>query len=139
VADNPPVAARVVAFNRGTCGGMRSYNAIEWFFPRYGESFSPSQFIRTCSTNRMRVQAPHEEHCPDVTLSDGVTVLSEIDTIHVTCPDADALITQAPVLENASGGPFAFGAYRYGTQGPIGGLPTLFDCQPPARPSGGSL
>src|SRR5271157_5255980 len=28
--------ARVVAFHLGSCRGRRSYNALEWYFPKYG-------------------------------------------------------------------------------------------------------
>ncbi len=49
VADAIPEQATVVAFNLGTCKGMRSYNAVEWYFPQHGEEFDPKTYRNTCT------------------------------------------------------------------------------------------
>jgi hypothetical protein len=42
--------ATVVAFNLAMCHGVRSYNAIQWFFPQRGEKFNPGRwYINTCT------------------------------------------------------------------------------------------
>ncbi len=42
-------SATVVAFNLDTCKGKPSYNAVEWYFPQYGESFNPKSYIDDCA------------------------------------------------------------------------------------------
>jgi hypothetical protein len=49
VANGHKAAARVVAFSLGTCNGYRTYTAIEWYFPQYGESFNPRSYINICT------------------------------------------------------------------------------------------
>jgi hypothetical protein len=49
VADGHKASARVVAFSLGTCNGYRTYTAIEWYFPQYGESFNPRSYINVCT------------------------------------------------------------------------------------------
>jgi hypothetical protein len=34
-------SAVIVLFKLGTCHGRRAYNAIQWYFPEYGEHFNP--------------------------------------------------------------------------------------------------
>jgi hypothetical protein len=41
--------ARVVAFKLGTCGSVRAYTAIEWFFPTYGETFETHTYMNACT------------------------------------------------------------------------------------------
>lgn len=41
--------ATVVAFNLGTCRGKLMYQAIEWFFPKYGQKFDPGTYINICT------------------------------------------------------------------------------------------
>jgi hypothetical protein len=33
--------AVIVAFKLGSCHGRRAYNAVQWYFPEYGEHFNP--------------------------------------------------------------------------------------------------
>lgn len=41
--------ARVVAFNLGLCNGSRSYMAIEWYFPQYGQTFNSKSSRNSCT------------------------------------------------------------------------------------------
>jgi hypothetical protein len=41
--------ATVVAFDLGTCDGKLMYQAIEWYFPQHGQSFSPSTYQDICT------------------------------------------------------------------------------------------
>jgi hypothetical protein len=43
--------ARVVAFDLGTCRGKLVYQAVEWYFPQYGQTFNSSTYINTCTHN----------------------------------------------------------------------------------------
>jgi len=42
----------VVAFNRGTCAGQPSYNAVEWYFPQHGQQFSSDRYFNACTGQR---------------------------------------------------------------------------------------
>jgi hypothetical protein len=39
-AEGHRAAAVVVLFRLGTCRGRRAYNAVQWYFPEYGERFN---------------------------------------------------------------------------------------------------
>lgn len=41
--------ATIVAWNRGLCRGRLAYQAIEWYFPRQGQSFDPTTYINICT------------------------------------------------------------------------------------------
>ncbi len=40
-AEGHRAAAVIVAFKLGRCHGRRAYNAVQWYFPEYGEHFNP--------------------------------------------------------------------------------------------------
>ena len=39
-ADGHRATAVIVAFKLGTCHGRPAYNAVQWFFPEYGDHFN---------------------------------------------------------------------------------------------------
>lgn len=41
--------ATVVAFRLGTCEGQYMYQAVEWYFPESGGSFSPGAYLDVCA------------------------------------------------------------------------------------------
>lgn len=41
--------ATVVAFDLETCEGQYMYQAIEWYFPESGGSFSPGNYLDVCA------------------------------------------------------------------------------------------
>jgi hypothetical protein len=41
--------ARIVLFHRGRCHGRPAYNAIERYYPRHGQKFSPGDDINACT------------------------------------------------------------------------------------------
>jgi hypothetical protein len=49
VAYAVPEGATVVAFHLGSCKGVLSYNAVEWFFPLQGQEFDPTSYRNTCT------------------------------------------------------------------------------------------
>ncbi len=42
-------SATIVAFDLGTCDGKLMYQAVEWYFPKNGQTFNPSQFEDICN------------------------------------------------------------------------------------------
>jgi hypothetical protein len=131
VADNGIVpGARVVAFHLGRCRGRPSYNALEWYFPKYGQSFNPKQYIDTCTGNYVGAEPPATA-CPDVRLADGAGTATEVKAIDMSCASARAIIAETNTTPYvAKGGRFLQAGFRCGTEGSVGGLPdALFDCQ----------
>jgi hypothetical protein len=49
IAQGTQEPATVVAFDLGTCDGKLMYQAIEWYFPQHGQSFSSSTYQDICT------------------------------------------------------------------------------------------
>jgi hypothetical protein len=49
VAQGKQALATVVAFNLGRCGGKFMYQALNWYFPEYGQTFNPNSYINICT------------------------------------------------------------------------------------------
>jgi hypothetical protein len=49
VAQGTEESATVVAFDLGTCDGKLMYQAVEWYFPQHGQSFSPNTYEDICT------------------------------------------------------------------------------------------
>ncbi len=49
VAQGTEETATVVAFDLGTCDGKLMYQAVEWYFPENGQSFSPGTYEDICT------------------------------------------------------------------------------------------
>jgi hypothetical protein len=131
VAGNPLTSgARVVAFHLGTCRGHPSYNAIEWYFPKYGQTFNPHTYINICAGKYVGA-APPETECPDVALANRAGMATEVKAIHITCAAASTIIAETNTTQFGTGeGRFTQAGFRCGTEGTGGGLPNaLFDCQ----------
>ncbi|HXP98554.1 MAG TPA: hypothetical protein VN845_00650 [Solirubrobacteraceae bacterium] len=98
---NPQVAVRVIAFHLGTCRGYLSYNALEWYFPQYGETFKPGDYTNTCTHTAVeREPPPPPVKCPDATLA-GEGTATEMSVQGMSCTSASQLIAESPA------GPFA--------------------------------
>ena len=48
-ADGTSATATVEAFKLGMCQGKLEYQAVEWYFPQYGQSFDPNQYMNICT------------------------------------------------------------------------------------------
>jgi hypothetical protein len=49
VAASKKEPATIVAFRLGTCDGRLMYEAVEWYFPESGQSFSSSHYENVCT------------------------------------------------------------------------------------------
>lgn len=49
VATGTQQPVTIVGFNRGPCGGVVMYRAVEWYFPGHDEHFNPKQYENICS------------------------------------------------------------------------------------------
>jgi hypothetical protein len=85
-----------VAFHRGTCRGRRSYNAITWYFPQYGQKFNPHAYINAC-TGRYSMPRTHLVSCADVTVDDAGETASSVLVVAMSCEQATTTIAALPV------------------------------------------
>lgn len=49
VATGKQKPVTVIAFKLGTCHGTLMYKAVEWYFPKEGQSFSPGRYENICA------------------------------------------------------------------------------------------
>jgi hypothetical protein len=120
--------ARVVAFHLGTCRGHRSYNAVEWYFPKDGEVFEPHRYVDTCTG--AFVGTPNVISCPDVELADGAGRATLVNAAGMSCKAARPLIAEVPAAKYLpAGGRFVQGGFRCGTEGSRAQSTPLFSCQ----------
>lgn len=49
VAGGTEEPATIVAFDLGTCDGQYMYQAVEWYFPQHGQSFSATTYEDVCN------------------------------------------------------------------------------------------
>lgn len=129
VADNPPApGARIVAFDLGTCRGRASYNAVEWFYPKYGESFDPDRYINACTGKYVGFQL-RKISCPNVTLANR-HIATHVQAVQMLCSTARQVIAGSPSMRYAhAGGRFIESGFRCGTPGDLGLGSAFFDCQ----------
>jgi hypothetical protein len=129
VADNGPTkGARVVAFHLRTCRGRRAYTAIEWYFPRFDESFDPHRYINACTGDYVGLE-PHLVDCPDVSLADGTATATDVQVQKMPCGEASVIIARSRSSDYLEGGGrFVESGFRCGTQG-AGALDALFSCR----------
>ena len=135
VGCNRPSTVRVVAFHLGACRGRRAYNALEWYFPEYGETFKPGDYTNPCSHRSVdREPAPTSVEFPSLSLSGGATV-SYLSAAGISCEAADGLIAQVPEGPFYSEQRLEVAGYRCGTEGSDGSsaLSQVWECEVPGQ------
>jgi len=55
VADGHDATATVIAFTLGTREGHSGYQAVEWYFSEYGQSFGPNNYINALHWGTHRI------------------------------------------------------------------------------------
>ena len=135
VASNPPVqGARIVVFNRGICRGRASYNAVEWYFPRYGESFDPHSYINACTGAYAPAPSPKMIACANLRV--GRRMATSIYAVAMTCAAARAGVARSHATRfvppmRVFAWRFFDGRFRCGTAGDgrDRSLPPSYECQ----------
>jgi hypothetical protein len=130
VAANPIApGARIVAFHLGSCHGVRSYNAVEWYFPKDGGAFDPHEYIDTCTGSFVGV--PRPVSCPDVALADGAGRATLVIVSGISCASAATFVAAVPVSSYLpKGGRFIDDGFRCGSEGTASaGGSASFACQ----------
>jgi hypothetical protein len=110
--------ARVVAFHLGSCNGQPSYNALEWYFPEYGETFSATKFTNACTQTRVGTVTTSSTppQCPPSRLAGGGTAI-EMTAEHMSCKAASQIIAGLPAGPFAKERRFKIAGFRCGTEG----------------------
>lgn len=109
-ACNGASRATVVAFALGSCDGHASYNAVESYFPEYGQSFQPGDYENTCSHRGSYTEPlPPTAQCPDAVLA-GANTAASVEVRGLSCAEADAVMLTLPE------GPF-LGEERWESEG----------------------
>ncbi|MGA9874595.1 MAG: hypothetical protein WBQ21_02180 [Solirubrobacteraceae bacterium] len=120
--------ARVVAFHLGSCRGHRSYNALEWYFPKYEQAFNPHEYTNACTGAPAGV--PKVVSCPNARLAAGAGTATFINVAGMSCETASQLIAEAPVAQYlTTGGRFVQSGFRCGTEGAGELGSAIFSCQ----------
>ena len=127
ISNNKPVkGARIVAFKLGTCHGRPAYTAVEWFFPKYGESFDAHRYINACTGIYVGFRTKIT-HCANVPLH-GHTA-KNVSSVRVSCARVKGLIKAAPIARVLRhGGRYTQSRYRCGTTG-LRTPPAVFSCR----------
>jgi hypothetical protein len=121
--------ASVVAFHLGTCHGHRSYNAVEWFFPEYGQRFNAHRYIDTC-TGAFVGAPPRSVSCANAPLPAGAGTATQVTAIGIDCQEATRLISESPAAQYATaGGRFEQAGFRCGSEGGGATSSALFACE----------
>jgi len=124
--NGPMAGARIVAFHRGQCRGAPSYNAVEWFFPKYGETFNPHVYINACTGAYVGLSGSMPG-CSNATTKDG-RVAFKVQATGLSCPAAKRVIASASVIRYLRhAGRFLVGRFRCGTEGDLAGA-AIFEC-----------
>jgi hypothetical protein len=119
----------IVAFHLGMCRVRPSYNAVTWYFPKYGETFNPGSYINAC-TGKYVGFSLKEVSCPDVRIANSSDVAKRVQVIRMSCASASHLIALSPATRYMkTGGRFIQSGYRCGTTGRVGLGAAFFDCQ----------
>jgi hypothetical protein len=93
----PPVGisrearARVVAFDLGRCRGYRSYNAVQWYFPEYGQAFHRDAYINDCAGAFVEPSGTNHD-CSDVEGAGDRPVATSVAVSDMSCAAGRALI-----------------------------------------------
>jgi hypothetical protein len=126
---NRPTSARVVAFKLGSCHGRPSYNAVEWYFPQYGDVFNRSNYIQTCTPTGTQVSdepVPMPTSCPESPLVGGGRA-TEMSVEHMSCETASQLIAGLPAGPFRTERRFEHWGFRCGDEGSTD-FPNLVQC-----------
>jgi hypothetical protein len=138
VADGSTAAvARIVAFDLGTCDGKLMYREVEWYFPRYGERFNPTDPLDTC-THVYGGGMPQMRQCGSVGISstDSYRATDIQVEFGASCGAARRLIEFGPSARYVHrGGRFVEAGYFCGSEGLSGsiGPDAAFDCDDGVR------
>jgi hypothetical protein len=129
VAEGIRARARVVAFHLGTCEGHAAYNAVEWFFPAYGQHFHADLGGQICTEHEHQDYSYHPLHCQAVNLVHGTKAIS-ITAENMTCDAARRLLRGSPSQRYAhSGGRFRYRGFYCGSIGAEESeFPSIFQC-----------
>lgn len=133
VADGIMAKAKIIVYRFGQCSGQPSYNAVQWFFPEYGQHFHPNVYIDACNGDYHGFSTRSRE-CGEVTLARQNLYALDIYTSRMPCGAARRVIKGSArrishVTFSGHSGKFKYGKYYCGSEGwGEGSPPVLFSC-----------
>lgn len=121
--------ANIVAWDLGTCNGRTAYQKIEWYFPQYGQTFHPDQWLNVCGGDDS--PEPSYASCGETDITSPPGYATDVQALGTNCATALTVVADSPSVEYLydSESRFVFDGLYCGTQG-YGDLspPTLFEC-----------
>lgn len=123
--------AQIVAWDLGDCAGHTAYLRVEWFFPQYGESFSPDRGIPLCNTGSMT--PPASQDCGATDIQSPAGYATDVQATGLDCATALQIVAESPAIEYLYSGPSRFqtAGMNCGTEGYDPNLappPTIYGC-----------
>lgn len=119
--------AVVVAYDLGRCRRKLAYRRIQWFYPKYGESFDLRNYINTC-TGEYSPEQPYRK-CGAVALRSPPGRARQIEAGGLTCRKAREIVAGSPSARYLHrGGRFRHAGLYCGSEGDRGGIPPVFEC-----------
>ena len=123
--------ATIVAYDRGSCKGHVAYRKVEWYFPRYGQTFEPNGFQEICGGHDYpRYVAPPK--CGSTAISAGEGYATSVQAKGISCEKARELVANSPAIRYFnSGGRFNYAGLYCGTEGynpELSSPPISYEC-----------
>jgi hypothetical protein len=123
--------AKIIAFDLGSCHGVRAYRKMSVYFPEYGQSFEPhSSFEDICGNSYPHFIPPTQ--CGSVAIVSPEGFASEVSAQNMSCPEALGLVANSPAVTYLyTGGRFDYAGLYCGTEGykpEFSSPPILFEC-----------
>ena len=129
-AGSTSAPTELVAWDLGTCNGRLAYQKIDWFFPQYGQTFNPDQWMNICTGAYSA--APSPQACGDVSIQAPPGYATNVQATGVDCSTALSIVANSPAVNYLYQGESRFqtAGLNCGTQGFSSDLgpPTLFEC-----------
>jgi hypothetical protein len=104
-------ATQVVAFNLGTCDGYKAYDAIEWYFPEYGDKFQGNTYINDC-TGAYVMRPGKTVSCADVRVAGSDVVATAMLALNLSCAEARLVVRKTTPTDDTKAGQ-SFGLDRF--------------------------
>ena len=122
--------AEIVAWDLGSCRGHSAYRKIDWYFPQYGQTFDPNQWMNVCTGAYSPTPTP--QSCGDVGIQLPPGYATDVQALGIDCSTALSIVGESPSVDYLYQGEARFqtAGLNCGTEGFDVDLspPTLFEC-----------
>ena len=91
------------------------YRAVEWYFPKYGQTFNRTQYLNICVHSYVGYRARFQR-CGSLTLASRAHV-TKVQAHALSCAAALTLVRKSGATRVQTGGRFIRGEFLCGTEG----------------------